>query len=97
MAVTAPVSYTHLLKQHLEHPFRSVSNFDLQVSYQLERYIASATDNDFITIATDFNNPQRYLGPNGLDRKHQISFCLLYTSVGNYDAPSLELAHYDMC
>jgi len=62
------------LKQHLEHPFRSVSNFDLQVSYQLERYIASATDNDFITIATDFNNPQRYLGPNGLDRKHQISF-----------------------
>jgi hypothetical protein len=46
----------------------------LQVSYQLERYIASATDNDFVTIATDFNNPQKYLGPNGLDRKHQISF-----------------------
>jgi hypothetical protein len=62
------------LKQHLEHPFRSVTNFDLQVSYQLERYIASATDNDFITIATDFNSPQRYLGPNGLDRKHQVSF-----------------------
>ena len=62
------------LKQHLEHPYPGIRNFDLQVSYQLERYIASATDNDFITIATDFNNPQRYLGPNGLDRKHQISF-----------------------
>jgi hypothetical protein len=62
------------LKQHLEHPFRAVRNFDLQASYQLERYISSATDNDFITIATDFNNPQHYLGPNGLDRKHQISF-----------------------
>jgi hypothetical protein len=62
------------LKQHLEHPFPAIRNFDLQVSYQLERYIASATDNDFITIATDFNNPQKYLGPNGLDRKHQISF-----------------------
>ena len=62
------------LKQHLEHPFQGVRNFDLQVSYQLERYIASATDNDFVTIATDFNNPQKYLGPNGLDRKHQISF-----------------------
>jgi hypothetical protein len=62
------------LKQHLEHPFREIRNFDLQVSYQLERYIASATDNDFVTIATDFNNPQHYLGPNGLDRKHQISF-----------------------
>ncbi|MGB8918988.1 MAG: TonB-dependent receptor [Candidatus Sulfotelmatobacter sp.] len=62
------------LKQHLEHPFQGVRNFDLQVSYQLERYIASATDNDFVTIATDFNNPQKYLGPNGLDRKNQISF-----------------------
>lgn len=62
------------LKQHLEHPFRDIRNFDLQVSYQLERYVAAATDNDFINIATDFNSPQRYLGPNGLDRKHQISF-----------------------
>jgi Carboxypeptidase regulatory-like domain len=62
------------LKQHLEHPFRFAKNFDLQASYQLERYVASAADNDFVTIATDFNNPQRYLGPNGLDRKHQISF-----------------------
>ena len=62
------------LKQHLEHPFSGARNFDLQVSYQLERYIAAATDNDFINIATDFNSPQRYLGPNGLDRKHQISF-----------------------
>jgi len=62
------------LKQHLDHPFSAVRNFDLQASYQLERYIASATDNDFVTIATDFNNPQHFLGPNGLDRKHQISF-----------------------
>ncbi|MFZ0198557.1 MAG: hypothetical protein WAL05_05130, partial [Candidatus Sulfotelmatobacter sp.] len=62
------------LKQHLDHPFSGIRNFDLQVSYQLERYIAAATDNDFINIATDFNNPQHYLGPNGLDRKHQISF-----------------------
>ena len=62
------------LKQHLEHPFRFAKNFDLQVSYQLERYVAAAADNDFITIGTDFNNPQKFLGPNGLDRKHQISF-----------------------
>jgi hypothetical protein len=62
------------LKQHLDHPFSGVRNFDLQISYQLERYVAAATDNDFINIATDFNNPQRFLGPNGLDRKNQISF-----------------------
>jgi len=62
------------LKQHLKNPFPGITNFDLQVSYQLERYVAAAQDNDFITIATDFNNPQRYLGPNGLDRKNQVSF-----------------------
>ena len=62
------------LKQHLKNPFPGITNFDLQVSYQLERYVAAAADNDFVTIATDFNNTQRYLGPNGLDRKHQISF-----------------------
>jgi Carboxypeptidase regulatory-like domain len=62
------------LKQHLKNPFPGITNFDLQVSYQLERYVAAAQDNDFITIATDFNSPQRYLGPNGLDRKNQISF-----------------------
>jgi hypothetical protein len=62
------------LKQHLDHPYPGIRNFDLQVSYQLERYIAAAADNDFVNIATDFNNPQKYLGPNGLDRKHQISF-----------------------
>jgi hypothetical protein len=62
------------LKQHLDHPLRAVKNFDMQASYQLASYIAAATDNDFITIATDFNNPQHWLGPNGLDRKHQFSF-----------------------
>jgi hypothetical protein len=62
------------LKQHLEHPFPGVRNFDLQASYQLARYIAAAQDNDFVNIATDFDNPQHFLGPNGLDRKHEISF-----------------------
>jgi hypothetical protein len=62
------------LKQHLENPFRGISNLDMQASYQLQSYIAAAQDNDFINIATDFNNPQHYLGPNGLDRKNQISF-----------------------
>jgi hypothetical protein len=62
------------LKQHLKNPFPGITNFDLQVSYQLQRYVSAAQDNDFINIATDFNNTQRYMGPNGLDRKNQISF-----------------------
>src|SRR6202167_5706816 len=62
------------LKQHLQHPFPAITNFDMQLSYQLERYIAAAADNDFVNIATDFNTPQKFLGPNGLDRKNEISF-----------------------
>jgi hypothetical protein len=62
------------LKQDLQNPFKHVKAMNLQVSYSYSKYIASATDNDFITIATDFNNPLHYLGPNGLDRRHQVSF-----------------------
>jgi hypothetical protein len=69
------------LKQNLQNPFKHIRNLDLQVSYSLSKYVASATDNDFITIATDFNNPLHYLGPNGLDRRHQVSFG------GTFDLP----------
>jgi hypothetical protein len=62
------------LKQDLQNPFKHIKAMNLQVSYSFSKYIASATDNDFITIATDFNNPLLYLGPNGLDRRHQVSF-----------------------
>jgi hypothetical protein len=62
------------LRQHLTRSFRGVKNFDLQASYQLARYIAQAQDSDFVNFATDFANPQRFIGPDGLDRKQQISF-----------------------
>ncbi len=62
------------LKQDLQNPFRYIRSLNLQVSYSFSKYIAPAQDNDFISVATDFNNPLHYLGPNGLDRKHQVSF-----------------------
>jgi len=62
------------LKQDVRNPFKHISAMTLQVSYSLSKYIAPATDNDFINIATDFNNPLHYVGPNGLDRHNQISF-----------------------
>ena len=61
-------------KQDLKTPTRYIKAMNLQVSYSLSKYVAMATDNDFINIATDFNHPLRYIGPNGLDRKNQISF-----------------------
>jgi hypothetical protein len=61
------------LKQNLPHPFKRISNLDMQVSYSYSKYVAPAVDNDFINIATDFNDPLHYIGPNGLDRRHQLS------------------------
>jgi hypothetical protein len=61
------------LKQNLRQPFKRISNLDLQLSYSYSKYVAPAVDNDFINIATDFNDPLHYIGPNGLDRRHQFS------------------------
>jgi len=61
------------LKQDLQNPFKHISAMNLQVSYSLSKYIAAAADSDFINIATDFNDPLHYLGPNALDRRHQFS------------------------
>ena len=44
------------------------------MAYSLSKYVAPVNDNDYITIATDFNDPLHYIGPNGLDRRHQVSF-----------------------
>jgi hypothetical protein len=62
------------LKANVTNPFRGVKNLYWQVSYSLSRYEASALDSDFINTAIDNNNPTADLGPNGLDRTHQISF-----------------------
>jgi hypothetical protein len=61
------------LKHHARQPFKRISNLDMQLSYSYSKYVAPAQDNDFVNIATDFNNPLHYIGPNGLDRRHQFS------------------------
>jgi hypothetical protein len=62
------------LKQDVSNPFHGIKHMNLQVSYALSRYVSSARDNDFINFPYDNANPLKYLGPNGLDRTHQISF-----------------------
>jgi hypothetical protein len=62
------------LKQDVQNPFKHIRAMNLQVSYSLSRYGALAADSDFINIATDFNNPLHYFGPNALDRTDQLSF-----------------------
>jgi carboxypeptidase family protein len=62
------------LKQNFAHPFRYIKNMDMQVSYAYSKYVATAQDSDFINSAEDNNFPTRFIGPNGLDRRNQISF-----------------------
>lgn len=62
------------LKEDLARPLPSIKHANLQVSYSFSRYVATARDNDFSTAATDFADPNHYIGPNALDRTHQISF-----------------------
>ena len=61
-------------KQNVTHPFRGVQRMNLVVSYAFSKYVAAAQDGDFINPAVDNNRPLQSIGPNGLDRRHQISF-----------------------
>jgi len=62
------------LKQDIHSPFRGVRYWNLQLSYALSKYVSDATDGDFVNSAWNYANPNQFMGPNGLDRTHQISF-----------------------
>jgi hypothetical protein len=69
------------LVQNVNSPFRGVKAANFQVSYALSRFVSQVQDQDFVTIATNNDNPTQFTGPDGLDRRHQISFG------GTFDLP----------
>ncbi|MBZ5599291.1 MAG: carboxypeptidase regulatory-like domain-containing protein [Acidobacteriia bacterium] len=62
------------VRQNVNRPMRGIRSMNFQVSYALSKYVATAQDTDFINFAEDNNFPTRFMGPNGLDRRNQISF-----------------------
>jgi hypothetical protein len=62
------------LKQNANNPLPGIRHLNMQVSYAFSRYVSTARDGDFINFPTDYANPARYIGPDGLDRTHQLSF-----------------------
>ena len=62
-----------VLRSDLKSPVSFVHRLNAQISYSLSRYNAQASDGDFVNSALDFNNPSKFIGPNGLDRTHQFS------------------------
>jgi hypothetical protein len=62
-----------VLRSDLKSPVSFIRRLNAQISYSLSRYNAQASDGDFVNSALDYNNPSKFIGPNGLDRTHQIS------------------------
>ncbi len=83
------------LKEDIHPSLRAIKYMNLQVSYSFSRYVASARDSDFINFPTDYANPLAAMGPNGLDRKHQLSFGgvmdlparFRLSLIGHFDSP----------
>jgi len=71
------------LRQTVRDPLRGFHNLNLQVSYSLSRFVTTASgadqgDQDFLNTATDFRDPNRYIGPSSFDRTHQLSAGLVF-------------------
>jgi hypothetical protein len=83
------------LKDDVHNPFRGVKYMNLQVSYSFSKYVSTARDSDFINFPTDYANPLGAMGPNGLDRTHQLSFGgvldmpanFRLSLIGHFDSP----------
>jgi hypothetical protein len=83
------------LRQDMNKPWPGVKHVNMQVSYAFSRYVATARDSDFINYAYDNANPLKYLGPNGLDRTHQLSLGGVFelpvgfrmSLIGHFDSP----------
>jgi len=60
------------LKSNLDHPLPGIQRLSLLSSYALSRFKSQAADQDFINNSTDFDKPNKFFGPNGLDRTHIV-------------------------
>lgn len=74
-----------VFRQQATHPAPGIMSSNLQVSYSLSRIISTANpginngntgigDQFFSSPSYDYDNPTMYMGRNGLDHTHQVSF-----------------------
>ena len=66
------------LRQNIKDALPVMRALNFQAAYSLSRFensgAISSVDQDIINSALDNDRPNRYFGPSGLDRTHQISF-----------------------
>jgi hypothetical protein len=61
------------LKQQVRNPMPGVKGVNLEVSYSLSRLDSMVQDQDFGGTLTDYDNYNKYIGPDALDRTNQFS------------------------
>jgi hypothetical protein len=69
------------MAQHVEKLTRGVKNANFEASYIYSKYRSQVQDEDSVNLAIDNDAPTKFTGPDGLDRRHQISFG------GSFDLP----------
>ncbi len=62
------------LVQRFESPIHGIKAANVQVAYSYSKFVSQDQDQDFAGVATNNDLPLQFKGPNGLDRKHQVSF-----------------------
>jgi hypothetical protein len=83
------------LTQQVARPLPGMLNLNTQVSYSLSRFVSpgagnyvtpAQSDEDLVNNALDNSSPLRYMGPNLLDRTHQLSFGVTGNLVHGFEA-----------
>jgi hypothetical protein len=64
------------LVQQISRPVRGVKSGNFRFAYTFSRFTSQGEDlnSSSINVATDNDNALRFTGPDGLDRRHQVSF-----------------------
>jgi len=69
--------------QRFASPIHGIKAANIQVAYSYSKFVSQDQDQDIASVATNNDLPQQFKGPNGMDRKHQVSFG------GTFDLPWL--------
>ncbi len=91
------------LRSNVDNPVRGIKHLNYQISYALSRFendvptggSTISGDQDFLAAARDFRSPNRFFGPAGQDRTHQLSFGPIldlaggfqFSAIGHIDSP----------
>ncbi|NDQ56596.1 MAG: TonB-dependent receptor [Acidipila sp.] len=61
------------LQSQVKELVQEIHHANFIISYSYSRYVSQVRDSDFISSAPDYAASGKFIGPNGLDRTHQLS------------------------